>query len=350
MAVSRHQIEAEALAKRLRRQSAAGGKRLAKIKAPRISSKRPGGRVSKNAGLWISQGKSPPSILKIHKGGRAGDDYAQKAKGSEFLDSNMLGRNSKERELEWDLDQARHPNIKNLFCHASISLAGGKKLNRDEWTKFIKNWLKEIDAEGVNYVAIRHTNSDHDHTHIIFSRALPNGKLLSTAHNFYKWREALRHAEETNGLKPIEIEQPKEKMTSQSDTQVNAARRAARRGTTPNFINPDVVNSCLLKSVDMDSFTAELKRSGIELKVSRRDNGEARGILFRKANSEEFLAGSSINRELTLPKIHAALKANQELNQRRAFVHTQQIQQQRNSELARARGNRPTQPPREYGF
>lgn len=354
MTKSRHQAEAEAdaLAARLRKKNAAGSKKtlgdLARANRTARASGRSQGRVSRNAGSWKVKGKSPATLLKVHKGGRAGDNYAQKAKGSEFLDSNMLGRSSRGRGLEWDLDQARHPNVKNLFCHASISLAGGKKLNRDEWTKFIKDWLKEIGAEGVNYVAIRHTNSDHDHAHIIFSRALPSGRLLSTAHNFYKWREALRHAEEMNGLKPIKIEQPTEKMASQSDTQVNAARRAARLATTPNFISPDVVNSCLIKSIDMDSFAAELKKSGIELKVSRRDNGEARGILFRKTDSEEFLAGSSISRELALPKIQAALKANQELNQRRAFVHAQQIQQQRNAELVRA--NRPTQPPRERGF
>lgn len=345
MAVSRHQREAEALAARLRRQNAAGGKRLTKIKAPRTSSKRAGGRASKNAGSWKSRGKSPASIVKMHKGGRAGDRYAQSAKDAEFLESNMLGRNHKERAAEWDIDQARHPNVKNLFCHTSISLAGDKKLNRDEWTKFVKDWLKEIGAEDVNYVSIRHTNSDHDHAHIVFSRSLPNGKLLSTAHNFYKWREALRRAEEINGLKTIEIEQQKEKMASQSDTQVNAMRRAVRRATPPNFINPEIVNQCLSRSIDMDGFAAELKKSGIELRVSKRENGNEHGILFRRNGAEELLAGSSIDRQLTMPKIKAALQANNALNERRAFVHAQKIQR-RNAELARA--NRPT-PPRERG-
>lgn len=343
---SRHEIEAEALAARLRRQNAAGGKRQPKIKTPRAQSKRPGGRASKNAGSWKSQGKSPASIVKIHKGGRAGDKYAQSAKGAEFLESNMLGRNHKERAAEWDIDQARHPNVKNLFCHVSISLAGDKKLNRNEWTKFVKDWLKEIGAEDVNYVAIRHTNSDHDHAHIVFSRALPNGKLLSTAHNFYKWREALRRAEETNGLKTIEIAQSKEKMTSQSDSQVNAMRRAARRATTPNYIAPEIVNQCLSRSIDMDGFAAELKKSGIELRVSKRENGAERGILFKRIDAEELLAASSIDRQLTLPKVKAALQANNALNERRAFVHAQQTLQ-RNAELARA--NRPT-PPQERGF
>lgn len=349
MSISQHQREAEALAARLRRQNAGGGKRAPKVKAPRASSKRPGGRATKNAGKWKTKASSFASIVKIHKGGRAGDHYANKAKGAEFIDSNMLGRNSKERDLEWDLDQALHPGVKHLFCHASISLAGGKKLNRDEWTKLVKDWLKGIGAEGANYVAIRHTDSSHDHAHIVFSRSLPDGKLLSTAHNFYRWREALRKAEELNGLKPIEAAAPKEKMTVQSDTQVTATRRANRRGTTPNHINPEIVNDCLSKSIDMNDFANQLKSKGIELKVSKRDNGEARGILFRKHDAEEYLAGSSISRELTLPKIEAAfaLKANEQLNQRRAHVHAQQIQAQQRAELARA--NQPNHH-RERGF
>ena len=293
MTTSRHQSETEALAARLRRQNASGGKRATRgiAKAARAMSKR-SGRATKNAGSWKSRGKTPASVVKINQGGRAGDHYAQKSKGAEFIDSNMLGRNSKERDLEWDLDQAFHPNVKTLFCHASISLAGGKQFNRDEWKKFAKDWLKEIGAEGVNYVAIRHTDSEYDHAHIIFSRALPSGRLLNTSHNFYRWREALRKAlrkaEELNGLTPVEIAQSKEKVAAQSDTQVNAARRAIRRGTAPNFINPEILNDCLLKSTDMNSFAIQLKSKGIELTVSRRDSGEARGILFRKRDAEEF--------------------------------------------------------------
>lgn len=340
---SRHEIEAAELAARLRRKNASGGKRKLKVFARTpVRNKSTAGRASRNAGSWKSNGKSPAALLKIHKGGLAGDKYAEESKGARFLDSNMLGRNHKEREAEWGADQARHPNVKkNLFVHASISRPKGHDLTPEQWTQLLRDWLTEIGANGVNYTAVRHSNTDNDHIHVIFSRALPNGKLLSDSQNFYKWRAALRQAEEKNGLKSIDAEI--ETMSSQSDRQVSANRRAARRGTKQNYIDSQLIDQSIEESADFIELTLNLKKRGIQMESSKRKDGAVRGILFKLEQSEEFLAGTSVDRRFSLGKIETRLSENRQMKDAIA----RRIQEQR---MAQARIQNPShQIPRERG-
>lgn len=310
---SQHQREAEALAARLRKKNAAASKTASQ--KLNVFSKRPArknslaGRASANQGIWKQKNQIPANILKIHGGGRAGDKYPEESIGASLLLSNMLASNWKDRKNEWDLDQAAHPNVTTLFQHASISRPVGYNLSIEQWKLLLLDWLREIGAEGVNFVAVRHSNTKNDHIHIVFSRALPNGKLLSDSQNFYRWRAALRRAESINGLKSLPIEG--EVLVNQSDRQVSANRRALRRGTRPNFIDPEVVVAAAARSTDFQSMADDLKNSGIEIQISRRNDGMPRGILYRQAGSDEFLAGTSISRELSLNKIK--LRFNQNL-------------------------------------
>lgn len=267
-------------------------------------------RATRNAGSWTARGKSPACIIRIHGGGRAGDKYAEQSKGARFLDGSMLGRNYREREEEWSADQLRHPAVKNLFVHVSISLAKEVVLTRPHWISLARDWLTEIGAVGVNYTIAQHTHSQHDHLHIIFSRALPSGSLLSDSLNFYKWRSALRRAEEMNGISAVDLHRDVAFAGNNSDAQVNAMRRAVRRGTPPNLAGCATITDCLMRSIDFEDFVAQLAEIGIQVQISRRANGEPRGILYRTRGSAEFLAGSSVSKYLSLPHIDAVLRKN----------------------------------------
>lgn len=307
--MTNHAREAEVLAVRLRRRNAAGGKRATAQALKAARRLKGSGRASKNAGICV---RSPATILKIHKGGLRGDRYSEKSKGAVHLDSNMLSINSKDRAAEWDLDQARHPNVKNLFQHISISRPAGHDLPSSEWKSLLRDFLKELGAEGVNFTSVIHNNTKNQHIHVIFSRALPNGKLLSDSQNFYRWRAALRHAEEKNGLKPIELDPETIATTpkTMSDRHLNATRRANRLKMTPTFIDPARIEHALDASSDIESFVNHLSQKQIEIEISRQKDGTAKGILFRQIGAKEYLAGTSISRGLSLGKVLQRIEEN----------------------------------------
>lgn len=92
---------------------------------------------------------------------------------------------------------------------------------------------------------------------------------------------------------------------------VNAQRRATRTGSIDPFIDPDVIHEALSCSSTPDQFSAELAHRGIEVQPSKNKKmGDVTGILFRRKGAEEFLAGSSISRDFSLPKIQERIEFN----------------------------------------
>ncbi len=312
---------------RLQKALRSGGLSLPKIKGVSIATpRRSAGRGRAGPG----GGRSPELLMKVHKGGLAADRYA--ARKGELLDTNMWALDSDRRAREWGLDQARHPRVKNLFCHVSLSRPAGRPLTEQQWNQVARTWLREVGAEGAPYVLYRHADTGNDHVHLIFSRALPNGALVSTSNNFYKWRAGVRQVERELGLAPPAEAEAQRQATSTrpaSDRAVSAQRRAQRRGTVDPWIDPRQVHDVLASATTAQQLAQELGQRGIEVQVRRDPSGKATGLLLRRAGAE-WLAGSSIDRQFSLTRVESRLAQN----------HAQQAAQ-----AARQRGLRRSETP-----
>lgn len=336
----RRQQEIEASRKRLRERTAKGGRRLnisrpAKSAGSRFAS----GRATRGQGSFIKRGVTPTLCYKAFSGSIAGDSYAEKKAVASF--TGMLGKDAKERAEEFKLDMARHPGVspRSLIRHVCLSLPTGKNISVGQWQIVVALFLKKIDAEGCNYVAHLHS-SDNKHVHLIISRARPDGKLVDFSWNYIRHRQAAGEvADEIEILGGRETPRPSNTPPSvPSDRSESARRRAVRRGTTPAHIDPAVVRAALERSSSPVDFARELQASQIEMSVSKREDGTARGLLLRRAGAEEWLAGSSISRDLSLARVQARLAENAASAPGDALRHQAQ-------EQARSHALRQTQAP-----
>jgi hypothetical protein len=167
----------------------------------------------------------------------------------------------------------------------------------------------KIGAEGCNFASIRHGATENDHCHIVFSRSKPNGTLLSDGNNRWTWRSALRKTEIDLGLEAPAIPRQSEQNVPTSDRMVNAQRRSTRLKLPEGFLDPRDIQKALDGTSDFDQFRTRLLAVGIQVKHAEK-NGRVTGILFQRTGAVQWLAGSSIARSLTLPRIQAALAAN----------------------------------------
>ena len=212
-----------------------------------------------------------------------------------------------------------------MFVHVSLSRPAGADLTPAQWAKTCQVFLKKIDAEGCNFAVTRHKNTEHDHVHLVFSRAKPDGKLVSMSNNRWAWRQACREVEQEMGIQVAD--QPTERQTAPaptSDRVVSAQRRATRQGAPDPFIDPNVIARALAGSTSPEQLSAALQAAQIEVKTAEK-NGKVAGILFRKVGVAEWLAGSSIDRNLSLSKVNERLDSNRQALQ----TQEQQIQFQR---------------------
>ena len=292
-------------------------------------------RASRHAGSWNKAGKVVSLLFKKHAGGHHGDAYASRAKDGHLLCTNMLGRTPAERLVEFELDAARHPMVafKRLIIHCSLSRPAGQDLTPAQWIKVVRQFLRKSGASDANFVAIRHRDTDNDHVHIIFSRALPSGRLLSDSNDFWKFREASRATSSELGLDVL-MEQD-EAPQAPTDRAVSAQRRATRRGTDPDvWVAPELISDALEHAVNFDEFESRLKLRGIEVKLAKRGTDQqVTGVMFRRDGAQEYLAGSSISPHLSLPKLQAQIELSRQahallMSRQRDAVDRQRLQLQ----------------------
>lgn len=267
-------------------------------------------RASKGVGTWTARGLSPALLIKLHGGsGQVSDAYAQRDPDAELLLSNLLGLTARQRAAEWAADAARHPRVnpRHVHLHFSISLAPSLCLDAERWREIVKRQLQICGFAGCAFIVIRHKKEGHDHVHVIASRSGPDGGLVSLSQGRWRFRSALRQVEAELGLKAVDrLVNP----MRPTDAAVNAFRRSQRRGTGPAWIDPQSILSAVHSSTNPAQLSIELKKRGIDIQISRRSNGPARGVMFRRSGAEEWLAGTSISRELSLLKIQRQIELN----------------------------------------
>ena len=285
-----------------------------------------GPRAPRRAGASAARGTTHALGFTGTKGGQAGDKYMTN-KG-QMVATNMMGSSPEDRALEFALDRARHPRTRadRMVVHSVLSLPLGKNLRDDEWASVICAWRRNIGTDG-NFVAAVHKDTDNEHVHIVWSRANRDGSLVSMSHDFHKHREAAHQvADELLGGR----ETPRDPNAPAPPTTraVSAQRRATRRDTPDPWMDPSVIREALAQSTSPETFTQNLAKVGIEVAPAKRpSDGQVIGLMFRRQGAEEHLAGSSISREFSLPKIQAQIELNRQALQKQE--HQTQMQRQR---------------------
>ncbi len=282
--------------------------------------------VSRKAGSWKSQHKSPALLMKLGRRIKTSGalrrvlQYISNPEKALLVDTNLVGGHHKAWLSEINHDGLRCPRVREVFVHFSLSLNPVLRALRAEWwVPVIRQHLAACGFDGCSFVAFRHLDTPIDHVHVLVSRLRGDGKLVRIGHNFYRWREALRATEKLLGLTDVSVPRPSDEPDATldakeapvaSDRDQNARQRAKRRGTTNPWVDVGLVNGILSKSLSLDKFRENLGDHGIELDVATTAAGLARGLKYRQAGSDEWLSGSSLDRSLSIKRVIERIDRN----------------------------------------
>lgn len=122
--------------------------------------------------------------------------YAKGKKQSQVLVKKISGRTIKQQvnsfKAVWDLRR----RVQRPMFHVSLSLHhDDQQLDAVTWRKVIRRYLREMGYKYCPYMAIRHSDRDHDHVHIIASRITHDGQLVSDSWDYLKSQNVLRRIE-----------------------------------------------------------------------------------------------------------------------------------------------------------
>ncbi|SDL37390.1 Relaxase/Mobilisation nuclease domain-containing protein [Maridesulfovibrio ferrireducens] len=232
-------------------------------------------------------------IAKLVKGTgfRGALDYDLGKAGASILTTNMAGKEPRGLANEFGAIRNLRPNLKKVVCHASISLAPQESLTDKEWRDVTQKYIQAMGFSDCQYIATKHTDTEHPHIHIVVNRVTMRGEVVSDSNDFRKQEKLMRELEKKYELQIV----PNSKEVNSKALTKNEVEKALRTGELPIRMQlQKKVKETLNTNKDLNLFIKSLKANNIEVRLNQAKNGNIRGISF--ALNGITMKGSSLGK------------------------------------------------------
>lgn len=218
---------------------------------------------------------------------------------------NMAGATPRELSAEFGVARRLKPGIKKPVWHCSLSCTKGEKLTEEKWSEIAADYMQMMGFDpSMQYVAVRHQDTDYDHIHIIASRVGLNGKIFKGQWEAKEAIKATQALEKKHGLtitkgddKPALKKQPKQ-------SEIEKAIRTGQR--PPKMVLQDMIDQVLATGpISAPDFVALLQAHSITARPNIATTGKFSGFSFsldgdvNKAGQQIGYKGSSLGKAYT---------------------------------------------------
>ena len=125
-------------------------------------------------------------IAKLAKGRgfRGALEYDLAEGKGRILETNMAGRTARELAAEFGAIRRTRPNLGRAVLHASLSAAPGETLGDEQWREIGLRYLRGMGFTDNQFVITRHTDTDHEHIHILANRITHGGEVVGEGQDY----------------------------------------------------------------------------------------------------------------------------------------------------------------------
>ena len=121
----------------------------------------------------------------------------------ELLDTNLAGETPRELAAEFGAIRDLRPTLGKAVLHVSLTAAPGEQLSDDQWREIGQRYLAGMGFSEHQYVLTRHTDTEHDHIHLVANRIGYDGQVVSDSHDYPRQEQLMREIEREYGLQEV---------------------------------------------------------------------------------------------------------------------------------------------------
>ncbi len=238
--------------------------------------------------------------------------YVLSKTGAERIGGNMEGIALSELVAEFNLSvqrqQRRSPRnlAQVVVCHTSLSVEVGRNLEAETWNAIAKDYLIEMGFDNNQFVMVRHTDTQHDHVHLVIARSRLDGTMVNGWLDYRQAQLVLRKLEQDYQLQSV----PSSWETDVTAPTVNEVRQFHQTGEPSVRVRLQVaIDDVLSTSTDLDDFRQRLANYGVESRLRQVNTGNA-GISY-KLNGIAF-PGYKLGKRYTWNRVQFQLGENYE--------------------------------------
>lgn len=202
-------------------------------------------------------------------------------KGAEIVGGNMLGTDPRALAQEFALSREARSEVQRPVWHCSLSCPPGETLSAEQWDALTNDFMRMMDLDAHQFVAIRHTDTEHDHVHIVASRIRLDGELW---HGQWEARKAINATQRlerehgltlTPGLEDIDVIDNRRAPTKPEIEQ------ADRTGEAPARLRlQEALDGALKQPGTVFAFMDQLEAAGVTVRPNVASTGRLNGFSF----------------------------------------------------------------------
>lgn len=201
--------------------------------------------------------------------------------------------------------QGQRNATKNRYAHISLNLPHGEHLDDKTFLKISEEYMENMGYGQQPYVVVRHTDTGHEHVHIVTTNVKEDGKVLGIFNSHRKSMAARQYLEKKYGLIPAPTTKQKEQLPIRRLPELQTGTDATQ-GT--RYYLQDVLNSInqKYKVRSFEELARLVRPYHIEVKTTTTESGRIGvkyGLDNQKGYRTSFINGSEVHRNLSGPKL-----------------------------------------------
>lgn len=219
-------------------------------------------------------------IGKISKGRgfRGVLEYALQKEKGKLIWTNMASREPRGFAKEFGAIRQLKPRFKNAVFHAALSVSKDEKISNEKWIKIAQEYLRRMGFVCSQMVLVRHSDTDHDHIHIIANRIGLDGKVVSDSKDFERQEKALRAIEKQFGLVPLEAPR---KARVKALTQAEKAQAERTGELSHRMLLQGFCAAAADLSSSFEEYVSQLKSFGVKTTLfTKNEKQMLKGIVY----------------------------------------------------------------------
>nr|WP_297912372.1 relaxase/mobilization nuclease domain-containing protein [uncultured Allomuricauda sp.] len=193
------------------------------------------------------------------------------------IDSNIEHSTSVNMTNEFNTIRQLRPNLGNVVFHVSLNLPYQDQLDDKRFALLAGDYLTEMGFDDNQFIMYRHTDTKHEHIHIIANRVRYSGKLTSDSNIKRRSRAVLNELELKYSLTQILGKTSAKKSLTQEEI-----KKTLRTGNVPiKLVLQREIGSIISKSNNTLEFIELLKTNSISPRFNvSKTTGSVFGISF----------------------------------------------------------------------
>lgn len=238
------------------------------------------------------------------------------------LDTSIIHDTVVNMTREFNMVRQLRPRLGKAVYHVSLSLPQGDNLSDKEFTALADDYLKGMGFDSNQYITYRHTDTQHEHIHIIANRVKYSGEVVSDSKDYKRSEQLVRRLEAKYGLSTLESPELKRKaVITQQEIE-----KAIRTGKAPiRLVLQQRIDGALLRSKDISTFIGELEKKRVYPMFNASvTTGRVTGVSFE--HEGVVYKGSTLGRQYSWNNIIKYLDYDQERDRSIILEHSRPTQ------------------------